>query len=81
MVYQQALKAGATSVTEMADHFFGDRVGRVRDPAGNLWWIQTHVEDVEPQEMGRRMSERNKFTDAMQEAQGSLDREMRGRKR
>jgi PhnB protein len=80
-VYQQALKAGATSVTEMADHFFGDRIGRVRDPAGNLWWIQTHVEDVEPQEMGRRMSERNKFTDAMQEAQGSLDREMSGRKR
>jgi uncharacterized glyoxalase superfamily protein PhnB len=39
-VYQQALKAGATSVTEVTYLFFGDRVGRARDPFGNLWWIQ-----------------------------------------
>src|SRR5690349_10723531 len=45
-VYKRALKAGATSVTEMVTHMFGDRVGRVRDPFGNIWWIQTHVEDV-----------------------------------
>ena len=40
-VFQQALRAGATSVTEMTHLFWGDRVGRVRDPFGNLWWIQT----------------------------------------
>ena len=34
--------------------FFGDRVGRVRDPLGNLWWIQAHVEDVDPAELARR---------------------------
>jgi len=45
-VYQRALDAGATEVTAMTDLFFGDRVGRVRDSLGNIWWIQTHVEDV-----------------------------------
>ena len=31
-VHARALRAGATSVTEMTNLFFGDRVGRVRDP-------------------------------------------------
>lgn len=53
-VYQRALDAGATSVTAMTKLFFGDRVGRVRDPLGNIWWIQTHVEDVDPAQAGRR---------------------------
>jgi uncharacterized glyoxalase superfamily protein PhnB len=52
--YQRALSAGATSVTKMTSLFFGDRVGRVRDPLGNIWWIQTHVEDVDAAEMERR---------------------------
>ena len=34
-IYQQALKAGATSVTKPTDMSWGDRVGRVRDPTGN----------------------------------------------
>lgn len=34
--------------------FFGDRVGRVRDPLGNIWWIQEHVEDVDPAQMAQR---------------------------
>ena len=34
-VYQQALKAGATSIMEPADQFYGDRSGGVKDPAGN----------------------------------------------
>jgi len=33
---------------------FGDRVGRVRDPLGNIWWIQSHDEDVDPAELARR---------------------------
>lgn len=79
-VYQRALQAGAAPVTEMAEHFFGDRIGRVRDSAGNVWWIQSHIEDVTPEEMGKRMIGPNRFTDAMQEAQASLDRELRNRK-
>lgn len=53
-VYQQALAAGAVSVTEPTSLFFGDRVGRVRDPFGNLWWIQTRMEDLTSEEMERR---------------------------
>jgi PhnB protein len=52
--HQRALQAGAAPVTEMTTLFFGDRVGRVRDPLGNIWWIQAHVEDVDPAELARR---------------------------
>jgi PhnB protein len=52
--YQRALKAGATSLMEPADQFYGDRNAGVLDPFGNRWWIATHVEDVAPEEMRRR---------------------------
>ncbi len=52
--YERALQAGATSVTEPADQFYGDRNAGVKDPVGNLWWIATHQEDVSPEEMERR---------------------------
>jgi len=52
----------------------GDRVGRIKDPAGNIWWIQTHVEDADPAEMGKRAGD-PKFAAAMREVQESLDRE------
>jgi PhnB protein len=55
--YKRALAAGATRVTEVTELFFGDRVGRVRDPLGNIWWIQAHVEDVDPAELTRRPRE------------------------
>jgi PhnB protein len=53
-VYQRAVEAGATSLEEPNDKFYGDRSGCVRDPAGNVWWITTHVEDVPEEEMARR---------------------------
>ena len=69
--FEKALKAGATMVTRVTHLSFGDRVGRVRDPLGNMWWIQTHVEDVSPEEMGKRMGEK-KWIDAMRYVQDSL---------
>jgi hypothetical protein len=30
----------------------------VKDAAGNIWWISTHVEDVSSEEMERRAQER-----------------------
>ncbi len=74
-VYRRALEAGAGSVTEMTDLFFGDRVGRVRDPLGNLWWIQTRLEDVDPDEQARR-TEEGVFDDAMRYVQESLDQDL-----
>ncbi len=55
--YQRALDAGATSVTRPTELFWGDRVGRVRDPLGNIWWLQQHVKDVPPDDMEARMKE------------------------
>jgi uncharacterized glyoxalase superfamily protein PhnB len=53
--YRAALAAGARSLYEVTTHFYGDRSGGVEDPAGMAWWISTHVEDVSPDEMERRM--------------------------
>ncbi len=77
-VYQQALSAGAVTVTEMTSLVWGDRGGRVRDPLGNIWWIQTHVENVDQEEMTKRVAEKQ-FRDALQYTRESLDREMRSR--
>jgi uncharacterized glyoxalase superfamily protein PhnB len=55
--YQQALKAGATSIMEPADQFYGDRSGGVKDPAGNSWFLGTHIEDVSPAELKKRAAE------------------------
>jgi PhnB protein len=54
--FQRALAAGATSVEPPADKFYGDRGGLVQDPCGNLWWIATHIEDVPPDELRRRVA-------------------------
>ena len=53
-VYQRALQAGATSLMEPADQFYGDRSAGVKDAVGNQWWIATHQEDVPPDEMLKR---------------------------
>src|SRR5438105_4106898 len=58
----------------------GDRGGPVRDPLGNIWWIQTHVEHVDQEEIAKRAAEQP-FRDALQYTQESLDREMRSRGR
>ncbi len=55
-VYQRALAAGATSVSEVEDQFYGDRSGQFEDPFGHRWYVATHVEDVPPEEMERRAS-------------------------
>ncbi|MGH2830881.1 MAG: VOC family protein [Actinomycetota bacterium] len=55
--YQQALEAGATSLREPRNEFYGDRMGGVKDPTGNEWWMATHVEDVTPEEIQRHVQE------------------------
>jgi uncharacterized glyoxalase superfamily protein PhnB len=52
--YARAVRAGATSVREPSDQFYGDRSGGVKDSGGNVWWIATHKEDVSPDELARR---------------------------
>jgi PhnB protein len=54
-VYKRAVDAGATAKRPLANQFYGDRSGVVEDPFGQLWTIATHIEDVPPDEMKRRM--------------------------
>ncbi|RZQ60819.1 VOC family protein [Amycolatopsis suaedae] len=63
-VLDRATAAGATVVTELTELFWGDRVGRVRDPFGNLWWIQQRVADLTPEQIEQRMTE-PRFVEAM----------------
>jgi PhnB protein len=69
-VHRQAVVAGGTSVTDVTHLSFGDRIGRVRDPLGNLWWIQTRVEEVSEEELERRYGD-PAFTAAMEYVTGA----------
>ena len=52
--YKKAVDAGAAATMPLQDMFWGDRYGSVTDPFGHLWSIATHVEDVSPEECGKR---------------------------
>jgi PhnB protein len=56
-VVARAVELGATLVRAAQDQFYGDRDAYVIDPFGHGWTIATHVEDVAPEEMMRRMSD------------------------
>src|SRR2546421_11852120 len=58
--YKKAVAAGGQSKREPANQFYGDRVASVMDRWGNTWSIGTHVEDVPPEEMERRMKAQKK---------------------
>ena len=53
-VAKKAIAAGATLKRPVESQFYGDRLGSIIDPFGHLWHISTHVEDVSPEEIGRR---------------------------
>jgi len=55
--YARALQAGATSLMQPEDQFWGDRNAGVKDASGNNWWIATHQEDVSPEELATREAE------------------------
>ncbi len=64
-VIQKAGECGAKMLRPIKDQFYGDRSGSLLDPFGHMWSVATHVEDVAPEEMRRRM------TATMSQAAGS----------
>jgi PhnB protein len=56
-LFNQAVGAGGTVVMPLANQFWGDRYGQIKDPFGHLWALGQHVEDVAPEEMERRARE------------------------
>jgi|SRR5271165_2573407 len=63
-VISKAIESGAKALRPIKDQFYGDRSGSVLDPFGQMWTIATHVEDVSPEELSKRMA-------AMGQAAGS----------
>jgi PhnB protein len=53
-VYKRALEAGATSIREPADQFYGDRNAQLQDPSGHVWYLSTHKEDLSPEAIKKR---------------------------
>ena len=53
----RATKAGANVKMPLANMFWGDRYGQLTDPYGHTWSLATHVEDVPPEQMGKRFQE------------------------
>jgi PhnB protein len=54
-VFERAIAAGGRTQQAVTDQFYGDRSGSLIDPFGHMWTVATHVEDVAPEEMQRRM--------------------------
>ncbi len=50
-VVERAIEAGAEQVYPVADQFYGDRSGRIRDPFGHHWIVATHVRDLSDEDM------------------------------
>jgi PhnB protein len=55
--FGRAIEAGASEIRAVEDQFYGDRSGQFEDPFGHKWNVSTHIEDVSPEDMERRMKE------------------------
>jgi PhnB protein len=55
-LFERAVQAGAKALGAVEDRFYGDRSGQFEDPFGHRWNVATHVEDVPPDEMAKRMA-------------------------
>jgi PhnB protein len=54
---EEAVAHGARVVTRPTLLAFGERIARVRDPQGHLWWLHERVEDISPDELDRRFAD------------------------
>lgn len=58
--FAQAVKAGGKAVQPVENQFWGDRTGTIVDPFGHKWTLGTHVEDVPPEVLQKRMEDWSK---------------------
>ena len=58
--FKQAVKAGAKETAPLQNMFWGDRFGKLTDPFGHRWMLASHVEDVSPEEIQKRMTAASK---------------------
>lgn len=55
-VFDQAVAAGCEILIPLADQFYGERSGRVRDPYGHVWILSQHIEDLTQEEAQDRLN-------------------------
>jgi uncharacterized glyoxalase superfamily protein PhnB len=55
--FARAVAAGATVTMELADQFWGDRYGSLRDPFGHHWSLATHLRDMTPEQIREAMAQ------------------------
>ena len=55
-IMQKAVENGAKPLHPIKNQFYGDRSGSLLDPFGHMWSVATHVEDVSPEEIKKRVS-------------------------
>jgi len=55
-MFGKAVEAGSEVLRPLADQFYGDRSGTLKDPFGHQWTLATHVEDVSEEEIAKRMA-------------------------
>jgi PhnB protein len=80
--YQNALQLGATSVTDITTLWFGEKVCRILDPFGNLWWINERIEEVDLTNL-EEVKKRSTTPEAVKDIkyiQKSLDEAMKSQK-
>ncbi|MER7706467.1 VOC family protein [Kitasatospora sp. NPDC097605] len=53
---ERAAAAGAEVLQPPTDMFHGDRTAVLKDPSGHVWIFLTHLEDLTPDELLRRVS-------------------------
>jgi PhnB protein len=53
--FAKVTAAGAKTLMPVGDMFWGDRYGAAIDPAGFMWGVATHKEDLTPEQMAERM--------------------------
>jgi uncharacterized glyoxalase superfamily protein PhnB len=56
-LFERATKAGCETLFPVADMFWGDRMGKLKDPFGHCWAIATHRWEMTPEEMQRGQAE------------------------
>jgi PhnB protein len=79
-VVARAVEAGATVITPLTtSKIVGDRGARVRDAFGNIWWIQTHLYDVNAEDLPALFADPAELA-AMKVLQESFAAEMRSRR-
>jgi len=54
VIFAQAVNAGASEVKPVEDQFYGDRMGTLKDPFGHIWFLSTHTEDLDLDEIQKR---------------------------